>query len=402
MKKHFFLLSAIIMLASTTSMAQKKGLLNKLNDKIENAGGDGGGKGSGGSSSMDKDLKKDLESTTLDKLHPYSDSRNVSGIYYIQKPVRIGNPSGNKFKYAQKFKVNYLEGSANEITFVTRYSHEGNNHFEPIVYYPKPGTPDYFPVTNSKKMGHLYIDAIKNPKESGELYGFETNVLTFPESGDAVTMITKNQVPGEEIIQLEEGILVIGNFSDITKANTPAKYKYLQENGTLVVFYKKEKEAVATAMTNAQLWDKIKKFYDPYMKAFNEADDARKELPKPKTGFKDEPKNADLVAACKARMKEMPYYPASEELVYCYPVTDWENRFEYIGVHGKTLTHRVMQVQVVFKDGNSCKQAQFLIRQDNTYNAGSNAEKFTGNKVFCIGDQQKEDIDCKRAMKFKK
>lgn len=382
------------------AMAQKKGLLNKINEKIESAGG-GEGNSAGSGTANEKDIKKDLESKTLENLHQYTDSRNISGIYFVQKPVKIGKP-GTKQKYAQKFKVNYLEGSVNEISIASRYSHEGGSNIEVMAYAPKPGTPDYFPITNSKKMGHLYIDALKNVGEIGNVYGFETNVLTFPESGDAVTMVTKNQVPGGEIIQLEDGILVIGNFSDITKANTPARYKYLQENGTLVVFYKKEKEAAATAMTNAQVWDKIKKFYDPYMKAFNEADDARKELPKPKTGFKDEPKNADLVVACKARMKEMPYYPASEELVYCYPLTQWENRFEYVGVHGQTLTHRVMQVQVIFKDGNSCKQAQFLIRQDNTYNAGSNAEKFAGNKVFCIGDQQKEDIDCKRAMKHKK
>ncbi|WP_326981561.1 hypothetical protein VUJ46_15100 [Chryseobacterium sp. MYb264] len=388
----------LVAFITTAVQVQAQGLLGRLANKLEQASS-----GNGESGSNEKEVKKDVESTVLDGKPIHKDSRNLSGIYFAKYPIRIGQGGTGKYSYAKKFLVNYEEGEKQEIEFISRYYFENRKDIPPLVYAPAPGTPDYFPVTTSKKMGHLYLDGISNKKYGGNAtsnYASLTRYIDFFAPDGNYSRQETMAFNYEGLLELEEGILVIGRLDYIPKANTPEKYKFLQEKGSYNLFYKKDKEAKALAMTDAQVWDRMKAFYDPYYKAFKAAEGGNVELVKPVGKFKDEPKNGDLVQAANDRMKSMPHF--SEELVYLYPVTTWENRFENIGLMGKTLTHRVLQAQAVLKKGNECQITQFLIRQDNTYRGGSNAENFTGNPVKAVGDIGKTVISCSNAMKYKK
>ena len=299
--------------------------------------------------------------------------------------------------------VNYEEGEKQEIEFISGYYYEGQKNIPPLVYAPAPGTPDYFPVTTSKKLGHLHLDGISDKKYGGRAtsnYASPSRYMDFFAADGNYAKQESMNFNFEGLLELEEGILVISRLDYIPKANTPEKYKILQEKGSYNLFYKKDKEAKALAMTDAEVWDKMKAFYDPYYKAYKAAEGGNVELLKPIAKFKDEPSNTDLAQAAKDRIKSMPHF--SEELVYLYPVTAWENRFENIGIMGKTLTHRVMQVQAILKKGSECQVTQFMIRQDNSYSAGSATEKFSGNPVKAIGDIGKTVISCANAMKYKK
>lgn len=56
----------------------------------------------------------------------------------------------------------------------------------------------------------------------------------------------------------------------------------------------------------------------------------------------------------------------------------------------------------MFKKGHKCEYARMLMRQDNSYEGGTALERWTGNPVFCSGDQQLEDVKCEKAMIHKK
>ena len=106
-----------------------------------------------------------------------------------------------------------------------------------------------------------------------------------------------------------------------------------------------------------------------------------------------------MVKAAKARVAQRGW---NEQLVYVYYAISCDNKFENVGIMGRTLTHRMMQIQAVLKDGDQCKVTQFLIRQNNAYTAGSATEKFSGNPIEAIGDIDKFDMSCTEAMKNKK
>lgn len=396
---------AIGLIAIWTNPAQaQKGFLGKLSEKLEQATASSGNATAQGVN--EKELKTDVASTTLDGKPINKDSRNLSGIYYSNNPVRIGIIGSSKYNFAQKFLINYFEGdNVNDIEITTRYTFENRKDILPLVYRPALGNPDYFPVTTSKKMGKLLIDGVTDKKyqQSGSsVYTMYNNLLNFSNAeGNYLRQPTQWFFNNNDILEIEPGILVATTLEYIINANTPEKYKYLQENGTYILYYKKEKEEKALAMTKAQVWDQLKEFYTPYYAKRKAAEGSNVELAKPIGKFKDEPTNAKLVEAAKERIASMPHLK-QEELVYLYPVSSWENRFENIGIMGRTLTHRVMQVQVVLKQGDECKMTQFLIRQDNTYTGGSNAEKFTGNPLQAIGDIDKQVISCTNAMKNKK
>lgn len=384
-----------------TSTQAQKGLLGKLTEKLEQAST--GNSGSSGSGINEKEVKKDVESTVLDSKPINKDSRNLSGIYFAKYPIRIGQFASGKYNYAKKFLVNYEEGEKQEIEFVSRYYYENRKDIPPLVFAPAPGTPDYFPVTTSKKLGHLHLDGISDTKYGGSSttnYANQSRFMDFFATNGNYVKQEGMFFNYEGLLELEEGILVIARLDYIPNANTPEKYKVLQEKGSYNLFYKKDKEAKALAMTDAQVWDKMKAFYDPYYKAYKAAEGGNVELVKPIGKIKDEPSNAELVKAANERIKSMPQF--SEDLVYLYPVTAWENRFENVGIMGRTLTHRVLQTQVILKKGDECQVTQFLMRQDNSYSAGSAAEKFTGNPVKAIGNTHKEVIKCTNAMKYKK
>lgn len=254
--------------------------------------------------------------------------------------MRIKKDNGS-YGYAKKFLVDLDEGNTILLRFQTLLSVEQN--LDPLSFTNRPNTPDYFPITTSKKLGHYLIVEVVNMygKPASESHAMEINVLDFSKPADQEVVSTGWGLDFRYVFELEPGILIIANLDNIIAAKTPEQYKVLQEKGSFNLFYKKEMQAKAQAYTNAQVWDKCKAFFDKYMEAYNKADDERSALPKPVAKFKDEPSNSALVAATKKRMEQMPYY-RDRELVYVYAVTSWENMFEYIGRLGKTLTYRQM------------------------------------------------------------
>lgn len=397
MKKLLIITAALTMGLTVAPMeVNAQGLLGKLGEKL--SGGGGGGKEKSGG--LAKDIAKDSSSTVLDNKTPKSDSRKMGGVYYAKNPVRLGKDNG--FTYAKKFLVELHEGNDLFITFTSRRTVE-NSNFYALTYTPKPGTPDYFPITNSVKLGHYLVDGVLNTygQRGEDYYAMETNVLDFSKPAGSEVVSSGWGFNYPYVLELEPGILVIAQLDYIMQAKTPEQYKVLQEKGSFNLFYKKEKEATALAMTNAQVWDKCKAFFVKYMDAYMKAEDEKNSLPKPVAAFKDQPSNADLVAATKDRMAKMMYYK-DRELMYVYPVASWENMYEYVGVLGKTLTYRQMQIIAVFKYKDKCQYARLLIRQDNSYRGGTSVEAWAGNPVFCSGDQQLEDIKCEKANAYKK
>lgn len=400
--KKVIIIAGVFLFCISNGYAQKKGAFAKLKEKATELGKELEDNTNGASKPNEKELKKDIESKTLDSKPVLKDSRNLSGIYYSKYPVRLGTASSNKFNYAQKFLVNYEEGDKNEIEFVTRYFYENRKDINPLVYAPKAGTPDYFPVTTSKKMGQLHIDGIGKTKYDAHAtttHAMQVNYLSFGKTDGNYITQSGWSFNNEDLLELEEGIIVTAQLEYTIRANTPEKYKYLQEHGTYNLFYKKEKEEKALAMSSAEVWDKIKAFYTKYWTALKEAEDGAVTMVKPIGKFKEEPSNTDLMKACKERMRNTNW---KEELVYVYPVTSWENRFESVGLHGRTLTHRVFQVQAVLNDNGQCRLTQFLVQQDNTYKGGTAVEAFSGNPVKAVGDIGKTDVNCKKAMLYKK
>lgn len=385
------------------STAQDGSLLKAVKDKITSGkskeGDSAKGDTSKGGSAMEKDLIKDSTSKVLESRPIRTDSRSLSGIYYSKFPMRVNKGSG--FGYVKKFLVELNEGNTMLLRFQTRLSVELN--LDPLSFTNRPNTPDYFPITTSKKLGHYLIDDVVNMygKPASDNHTQEINKLDFSKPAGEEVVFSGWGLDYRYVLELEPGILIIANLDNIIDAKTPEQYKVLQEKGSYNLFYKAELKDKALAMTDAQIWDKCKAFFVKYMDAYNKADDERSALPKPVAAFKEQPSNESLMKAVKARMEEMPYY-RDRELVYVYTVAPWEKMYEYIGRQGKTLTYRQMQVIAVFKHGNKCQYARMLMRQDNAYEGGTAIERFSGNEVFCNGDQQLEDVKCEKAMIHKK
>lgn len=399
--KRKLVIICMIMLLGNGLNAQKKGLLGKISDKLEEVSA--AAAAGPGATPNEKELQKDIDATDLDNITVPKDSRNIGGVYYSHIPVRIGHMTGGKYNWAKKFLVTYEEGDNHFMEFKTRYSLNPKNEISPLVFGPRPGTPDYFPITTSKKLGNLLIDGMTDKKYGGaanHYYGVPSHFISFakPEGQYITQSLIMFNFP--YIFDLEPGILVAIDMDLLIKANTPEKYKFLLDKGAYILFYKKEKEQEALAISKEKLYDRLKTWYTKYDALYRAAEGNNVELAKPIAKFKDEPSNADLVKAVKERMAQMPYF--TEDLVYVYPVTTWENRFENVGIMGRTLTHRVLQVQAILKQGDQYKMTQFLIRQDNAYSAGSSAESFSSKPVQAIGDIDKKVISAPNALKYKK
>lgn len=401
------LLLFTVMATPILTSAQDGSLLRGIKDKIssgktkdgESSKEEAKGETSKGGSPMEKELLKDSTSKVLDSRPIRHDNRSTGGIYYSKFPMRVNK--GNGYGYAKKFLVDLDEGNTILLRFQTRLSVELN--LDPLSFTNRPDTPDYFPITTSKKLGHYLIDEVVNMygKPASDNHAQEINKLDFSKPAGQEVVFSGWGLDYRYVFELEPGILIIANLDNIIDAKTPEQYKVLQEKGSYNLFYKAEMKDKALALTSAQIWDKCKAFFVKYMEAYNKADDERSGLPKPVATFKDQPSNTSLVTAVKKRMEQMPYY-RDRELVYVYAVTSWENMFEYIGRLGKTLTYRQMQVIAVFKKGDKCEYARMLMRQDNSYEGGTALERWTGNPVFCSGDQQLEDVKCEKAMIHKK
>lgn len=403
--KKTLLLSALLFGSMSASFAQKKGILGKINEKIESINT---AAAESAKNTDTKEIAKDMEDPLLDSKPVNKDSKGISGIYFSHVPIKIGHKGLYEFNYSRKFLLNYTENpdQHNTLEIISRHHFDKSKELPRYILRPAANSPKGFPIEAAAKLGHFYLNSIdkKESAAAGTYFNYPGKTLSSiifaggldGKDGDAFPIFT-----GDEIVELEPGILVLAYLEQIHDSKkSPEREKLLKEKATYILLYKKEKEQKALAMSSVDVWNKLDAFYTPYRKAFKQVETGNVAMVKPIPAFKDQPSNTILVQASQQRMNETNW---KEELLYVYPSVAWTNKFENIGIMGRTLTHRVMQVQAVLKDATGqCKITQFFIRQENTYTAGSNAEKFAGNPIKAIADSDKTDINCTKAMQYKK
>lgn len=194
-----------------TNIQGQKGLLGKLNEKLEQANASSGNAPKG--TVNEKEVKKDLELTLLDSKPINKDSRNISGIYFSKTPIRVRQAGSGKFNFAKKFLVNYEEGEKQEIEFATRYYFENRKDILHFIYAPAPGTPDYFPVTTSKKTGHLHLGGLSDKKYGGSAsnnYAAPSTYLSFSGPDGNYRTDESMSFNFSHLLEFEEGVIFVG------------------------------------------------------------------------------------------------------------------------------------------------------------------------------------------------
>lgn len=409
MKKRIFgaLIISTILFAPTANAqigSGLKGLKEKVlgggegstKEKSETKSEAGSGKEEGGKTKLSA-ADKDKANTTLDSQEFTKDARGISGIYYSSTPIKAPNKQQTSMKEMSKFLVTYHVDLAKNETYIkiaSRYSFETtniSNLVEPLVYTQTGNATYWEKVMNVAGYVNYTSVAYNNYQAQFRDYKVDLQNKIIP------TNITYGKI-SKYIYVVEPGIIVIG--SGYGKNTEPDALAYVKTNPLLVLYWP-EKEEEAMKYTGEKGLEKIAEIDKKMEDAHIQVEKGSAELPKPIAAFKEEPTNASLMEAVKKRMTEMPYYK-NKQLVYVYNVAPWEQKFENIGLLGKTLTYRQMQVIAIFKDGNNCHYARMLMRQNNSYVGGTSQEKWAGNPVYCNGDQQLEPIDCGKANKYKK
>ena len=395
------LLLATLLTSPMIADAQIGAKLNGLKEKVTGKG-DGGSESKGKEGSEGKAPKlseedKDKADTTLDGKEYTKDDRGINGIYYSTETFHSENDLGTGVKKIQKFLLEYVVDEANKNHYVklsSRYAFEESNRAKfvaPIKY----GSSTVFAhdIKAARSSGILLMGSPDYTRTAIKQPVWEKNL-----QDKWVTNRSDLRDIPRTMVMVEPGIFLILNhltpFTDLSKDEYRSKQ-------SVIVLYKPEKEEEAKKYTGKFGHETAISLIAKYDDALDKASLENNDLPKPAASFKEEPTNAALVEAVKKRMAEMPYYKG-KNLVYVYNVAPWEQKFENVGLLGRTLTYRQMQVIAVFKDGNKCQYSRMLIRQDNSYVGGTAQEKWTGNILFCNGDQHLEDIGCDKAMKYKK
>ena len=392
-----------LMVAFSTSHvnAQIGAKLNGLKEKVT-----GGGEGSSNSKSKEgtdgkspklSEEEKDKADTFLDGMEFAKDEKGVNGVYLSTEPFYCMNDLGNGVKKIQKFLLEYIvdeEMKYHQVKLSSRYAYEESNRakFVKPIIFTSPSTFAY-DIKASRSTGGLYMGGLSFTRSTTKQAIWERNLQNkwVYDRDDLLSM-------PDNLYMVEPGIfLILKRWAPVREIDI----NEYREKQPVIVLYKPEKEEQAMKYTGKLGYETAEALLKKHEDAFDQAKSGNAQLPKSIASFKEEPANSALVEAVKKRMAEMPYYK-NKQLAYVYNVAPWEQMFESVGIMGKTLTYRQMQVVAVFKDGSKCQYARMLIRQDNTYVAGTSQEKWTGNPLFCNGDQQLEDIGCDKAMTYKK
>lgn len=212
--------------------------------------------------------KADMESTFLESKNTFKDSRNLSGIYYSNVPIRVFTKTDKK-KVAQKFLVEYVEKDNfhNRITVYTQHSFETS---ESKLVNPADFTSGTSPASVGVKTaiaaGGVRLD------DGGGRFEYISNKTKTDAQGNQVADGTYFASWGENIIEIEPGILLVHNDRTKGKPGSEENKKSLVTAKAfydVVVLYKAEKAEQAKLYTREYCWDKIDNYMSKYYGAMD-------------------------------------------------------------------------------------------------------------------------------------
>ena len=333
----------------------------------------------------------DSANTFLNSKEINKDSRGLSGIYYSKIPVKTSMFLGGKKNYTKKFLVNYFEDPKmyNKIEINTQFSYEttDKNNWVRRASYTAGG--DVVSVDASLKAGHAYLKAAAT--ENGD-YEFLTHSTTTDLQGNLV------QGPDyyvdlsrhDEILEIEPGILLLGDFSIGKDNNNNLEYK--KKYAVILVLYKADKAELAKKYTNEYCWDKIvefqKKFEGNFKATHNKAMNDKYPMP-----VASSMKDATLCAqALDAVKKQAAVAKWSQTITYCYiKSSDWSIIRNAYGV----ITGRTIRMVAIMKNpAGECQWEEIEVKQD--YNGSTYGPTYFNGEVQII-----VTVDCATAMKYK-
>ena len=151
---------------------------------------------------------------------------------------------------------------ANELEIISRYSLDKGTGINKLVYVPSKESPANFVVPTSQKNGHLMLDGntIFDHKFLYKYYGRTATTFRFNKSNPQFQSM--NMLIGENIVELEPGILVTCSLEDIYDNKTPEKRQDLLEQETFVLFHKENKKERADYLKKnpKEVWENISFF----------------------------------------------------------------------------------------------------------------------------------------------
>jgi hypothetical protein len=390
MKKLVFALTGLAIILSANTI-QAQGGLGKLKEKMNQPIGGGGAGGS------DKKAAEDSTATDLDSRTFTKDKYGISGIYYSQKPIVLVEPRemfNEKRQTYKKFLLQFDEKTLG-VDFITR--HVSKDAYQKFRYYM--GDVD---VNKKYADANMFVGMEASSNEAGFRYAYTDMRYLSESGGDAEATEYNLQNFAGNLTMLEPGVLVIHTSVFLTtsvKSCGGPKFDPYYDAQTFNLIYQKGKDI--SKWTPAKIKEKLFELYLAKCNFNLTGKMASNELPEKIATFKDEPTNADLLAAANARAKQYGY---KETITYVYPTAAWTNQYELIGItSANTLTHRLMEIAVVMKSPNgACSVERMTIRQDNIFATGSLNENFKGQKVAAIANGDMKVLDCAKANKYKK
>ncbi|MGV3610504.1 MAG: hypothetical protein ACO1N0_06120 [Fluviicola sp.] len=391
MKRIILTTALFCALGSQTVFAQ--GVLGKLKEKTSSGGIGGPEKDyTGWPLPNEAQGKKDMENTKLDATVFPTDKWGVNGIYISQKPLGSYHEFDKLDKTIQKYALTISEDG----TKITLNHSAESKSFGPIQ------------ITPLQEGGSTGV-ANQALRSKGILFNmqitYETidqTAVTFKDSTeyDGKTVSRGVSIQAGNFTMLEPGVFVFHPYARAKNGVTTCEggsklngeeheLKYNPFN----LVYKKGKDV--SKWTDQAIIAELFRQSDMFCQIVINADAANTEMPKKVTGFKDEPKNADLLAAARARAKAFNWI---ETITAVYPIKEWSNIIEPKGNQGlPTLTKRSMMVIAMMKTPKGeCAIETIEIMQDNAYTVGSQAENFVGKPVFANSNGMLTPIDCKK------
>ncbi len=350
---------------------------------------------------MNKLAKLDSASTFLNSKEILKDSRGLSGIYYSRLPLQLSPLDGDSKFYAKKFLVNYIEkpDTNNTIELRSQYAYETTNRekFVPKALFYSGSDPASENVSIAIRAGYVWLNDTESSSDKYQYYTHtsETDLQGELHMGeDELTYFTYQ----DEILEVEPGILLIGDFFTENAPNRNLDYNKIYR--VILVLYKAEKAAEAMKYTNAYCWDKIIEFQKKWLKKYKEKESGGFKMLAPVENFKDAPSKDALVKAAKSFIS---VYQSGDTYDYVYPVSAWTNTYELLGSKQQnTLVARTMEAALITTKDGECRVTYIEIRQENTFATGSLAENFTGNEIKAVGASNIATVECTKARKYKK
>lgn len=387
--------TSALFVALATQAVYAQGGLNKLKEKATS--------GLSGMGGVEKDYTgwplpneaqgaKDMENTKLDATVFPKDKWGVNGIYVSQKPLGAYHEFDKLDKTIQKYALTISDDG----TKITLNHSAESKSLGPILITPhQEGGSSGVGNQGMRNKGLLFNMHV----------GYETidqTTVAFKDSTEYDGKIVNNgvRIGAGSFSMLEPGVFVFHPYARAKNGVTTCEggsmfngeeteLKYNPFN----LVYKKGMDV--SKWTDKAITAELFRQSDMYCQLVINANSANAEMPQKVSGFKDEPKNADLLKAAQARAKE---YNWIETITAVYPIKEWSNIIEPKGNQGlETLTKRSMLVVAMMKTPKGeCAIETIEIMQENAYTVGSQAENFAGKPVFANSNGMLTPIDCKK------